>query len=116
MTTLKNQCLPIHWLGDSLGVLRSFPNGVRQDMGFGLYQIQTGQIPKKSRSMKSIGKGVYELKEADEKGWYRLVYFVKKKDRVVVLHCFEKNSRKTDRRDIHIAKIRYQSTVTQEKK
>ena len=54
--------------------------------------------------MKSIGSGVYELKVSDERTWYRTVYLSKVGNTIYVLHCFEKDSRKTDRRDIAVAK------------
>jgi phage-related protein len=53
--------------------------------------------------MRSIGAGVYELKEADERTWYRAIYLSRIGNVIYVLHCFEKDSRKTDRRDIEIA-------------
>jgi len=53
--------------------------------------------------MSSIGAGVYELKEADERTWYRAIYLSKVGNIIYVLHCFEKDSRKTDRRDIEVA-------------
>ena len=53
--------------------------------------------------MSSIEAGVYELKETDERAWYRVIYLSKIENRIYVLHCFEKESRKTDRRDIAIA-------------
>jgi len=56
--------------------------------------------------MSSVGAGVYELKEADERAWYRAIYLSKVKNTIYVLHCFEKESRKTDRRDIEIARQR----------
>ncbi len=56
--------------------------------------------------MSSIGAGVYELKEADERAWYRAIYLSKVGDTIYVLHCFEKESRKTDRRDIEVARQR----------
>ena len=56
--------------------------------------------------MKSIGPGVYELKDADERTWYRVIYLAKIRNVIHVLHCFEKDSRKTDRRDIETAKRR----------
>lgn len=59
-----------------------------------------------TRSMGSIGAGVYELKEAEERAWYRVIYLSKIGNRIYVLHCFEKDSRKTDRRDIAIASQR----------
>jgi phage-related protein len=56
--------------------------------------------------MSSIGAGIYELKEADERAWYRVIYLSKIENRIYVLHSFEKESRKTNRRDIAIASQR----------
>ena len=56
--------------------------------------------------MASIGAGVYELKEGDERSWYRVIYLAKVHDVIYVLHCFEKQSRKTDRRDLNVARER----------
>jgi phage-related protein len=39
-----------------------------------------------------IGKGVWELKESDERAWYRIVYRSKIGSFIYVLHCFEKES------------------------
>ena len=59
-----------------------------------------------TRRMESTGAGVYELKEADERTWYRVIYLSKIDDVIYVLHCFEKQSRKTDKRDLKIANDR----------
>ncbi len=56
--------------------------------------------------MESIGAGAYELKEADERSQYRVIYLSKIDDVIYVLHCFEKQSRKTTRRDLNVAKER----------
>lgn len=56
--------------------------------------------------MKSIGQGVWELKEADDRTWYRIMYLSKVNDIIHILHCFEKDSRKTDQRDLRIARDR----------
>jgi phage-related protein len=53
--------------------------------------------------MSSIGTGVFELKEGDERTWYRVIYLSQVGDVIYVLHCFEKDSLKTDRRDLRIA-------------
>jgi len=53
--------------------------------------------------MISVGKGLWELKEGDERTWYRVIYLTKIDNILHVLHCFEKDSRKTDRRDKEIA-------------
>ena len=56
--------------------------------------------------MESIGKGVWELKVADERTWYRVMYLTRIGNAIYVLHAFEKSGRKTDRRDLEIAKSR----------
>jgi phage-related protein len=97
----------LNFEGDSLEVLSAFPAAVRQALGFSLWQLQIG-LPAacQTRSMSSIGAGVYELKEADERTWYRAIYLSKVGNAIHVLHCFEKDSRKTDRRDIEVARQR----------
>jgi phage-related protein len=56
--------------------------------------------------MSSVGKGVWELKEADARSWYRVMYLTRVENVIHILHCFEKDSRKTDRRDIEAARTR----------
>lgn len=88
-------------------VLSGFPDEIKRLLGFSLRQLQLGREPtSQSRSMSSIGPGVYELKEADERTWYRAIYLARVENRIYVLHCFEKDSRKTDRRDLEVARQR----------
>ena len=103
----KRHLAEIHWEGNSKDVLASFPEQVRGDLGFALYELQQGKQPSiETRRMESIGAGVYELKERDERAWYRVTFLSKVDDVIYVLHCFEKQSRKTDQRDLKIAKER----------
>jgi len=103
--TLPN--VELHFEGDSLEVLSSFPDDIKRSLGFSLRQLQIGRVPtSQTRSMSSIGPGVYELKESDERAWYRAVYLSKVGNTIYVLHCFEKENRKTDRRDINVARQR----------
>ncbi|MCU1305693.1 MAG: hypothetical protein JWN45_388 [Acidobacteriaceae bacterium] len=46
---------------------------------------------------------MYEMKEGDAQTWYRVIYLSKIEDVIYVLHCFEKQSRKTDKRDLSVA-------------
>lgn len=106
----------LHFEGDSLEVLSEFPDGVKRSLGFSLRQLQIGREPaSQTRKMSSIGPGVCELKEADERAWYRVIYLSKIENRIHILHCFEKESRKTGRRDIAIATQRLK-LVTQRSK
>jgi phage-related protein len=97
----------IAWEGDSKDVLSSFPAEVRSTLGFSLRQIQNGRFPRcEHRPMSSVGKGVWELKDSDARSWYRVMYLARIGNVIHVLHCFEKDSRKTTRRDLEIAKAR----------
>jgi len=97
----------IHWEGNSREVLTDFPDSIRADLGFSLWQLQQGEMPASStRRMESVGSGVWELKERDERKWYRVMYLARIDNVIYVLHCFEKQSRKTDRRDLETAKER----------
>ena len=97
----------IAWEGDSKDILSRFPVEVRSTLGFSLRQIQNGRLPRSEhRSLSSVGKGVWELKDSDARTWYRVMYLARISNVIHVLHCFEKDSRKTDRRDIAIAKAR----------
>ena len=107
------------WEGDSREVLRSFPENITRELGQDLFRVQIGDKPLDSRPMKSIGQGVFELRQMDDKGWYRLIYLKKIADRVFVLHSFAKKSAKTSPRDLNIAKNRLkevQAMLAKEKK
>jgi phage-related protein len=68
----------LHFEGDSLEVLSGFPDEVKRALGFSLRQLQIGREPtSQTRSMSSVGPGVYELKKADERAWYRAIYLSK---------------------------------------
>jgi len=38
--------------------------------------------------MSSIGPGIYELKEADERAWYRVIYLSKIENRIYCIALF----------------------------
>jgi len=96
----------IAWEGDSREVLQSFPDGVKQNLGFELWLLQQGGRPRDYRPLQSIGSGVFELRDQDERGWYRVVYLSRLDDVIHVLHCFEKKSREMPRREFETAKRR----------
>jgi len=104
----------IHWVGDAKEVLSAFPQEIKGVFGYSLRRLQKGLLPDcDARRMQSVGKGVWELKTADERTWYRVVYLTRIGDALYVLHAFEKDSRKTDRRDLMIAKSRLKTVLTQ---
>lgn len=68
--------------------------------------LQLGEKPLISRSMQSIGRGVYGLRQTDDRGWCRVIYLQRVGDRIFVLHSLVKKSAKTPANDLKIAKNR----------
>jgi phage-related protein len=105
--TERNRMTTISWEGDSWKVLKSWPKAIQWDFGNSLREMQNGRVAKlQVRPMQSIGAGVFELKDADEKTWYRMVYLARIEDTIYVLDCFEKNTAKTERKDLNTATSR----------
>ena len=100
------QYATVVWEGDSREVLQAFPEEVRQNLGFQLWQLQQGERPGDYRPLPSIGTGVFELRDQDERAWYRVVYLSRINDVIYVLHCFEKKSREMPRKEFEKAKQR----------
>jgi|SRR5271163_2047454 len=96
----------VAWEGDAREVLQSFPEDVRQNLGFQLWQMQQGERPSDYRPLPSVGAGVFELRDQDERSWYRVIYLSRIHDVIYVLHCFEKKSREMPRRDFEKARQR----------
>jgi phage-related protein len=49
------------WIGDSLEAVRSFPPAVKDEIGFALYQAQTGNKHVNAKPMKGMGPGILEI-------------------------------------------------------
>jgi phage-related protein len=109
----------IAWEGDSKEVISSFPNAAKYNLGFDLRLLQQGQQPRDYQPMSSIGPGVFELRDQDERAWYRVIYLSRVRDVIHVLHCFEKRSRETPLKEIDTARRRLKAVwarMIQEKK
>lgn len=98
---------PVRFLGDSLKLLREFPNDARHDAGYQLDRVQRGLQPTDFKPMPSIGKGVEEIRIRDESGVFRVVYTARLVDAVYVLHAFQKKTSATSKLDIEIARTRF---------
>ena len=98
---------PIEFRGDSLDCLREFPKLARREAGFQLDRVQRGLDPFDWKPMTSVGAGVREIRVRDESGAYRVLYVAKFEDAVYVLHCFQKKTQATSKRDVDLAAKRY---------
>lgn len=109
LETRRPRYAAVVWEGDSREVLCGFPQKVRQNFGFELWRLQQGERPMDYRPLPSIGTGVFELRDQDERSWYRLVYLARVDDVIYVLHCFEKKSREMPGKDFEKAKRRWKA-------
>jgi phage-related protein len=87
-------------------VLSGFPAKIRGKIGRDIMRLQLGEKPLSSRPMPSIGKGVFELRQADDRGWYRVIYLQRIANRLYVLHSLIKKSARTPANDLKIASQR----------
>jgi phage-related protein len=97
--------------GTSLDDLRAFPQPAMREAGYQLDRVQHGLAPDDAKSMASIGPGVMELRIWDEAGTFRVIYVAKLADAVFVLHCFQKKTQQTAKRDIELARKRFKELM-----
>lgn len=97
----------VAFCGDSLEILRAFPQSARREAGFQLDLVQHGFEPVDWKPMATIGSGVREIRIRDRQGAFRVIYVAKFADAVYVLHCFQKKTQKTAASDLALAKRRY---------
>lgn len=92
--------------GNSLARIRAFPPDARQDAGFQIDKVQRGEAPDDWKPMKTIGKGVREIRIKEMRGHYRVIYLASLQDAVHVLHAFQKKTPRTSKADIDLARKR----------
>jgi phage-related protein len=92
------------FLGNSLERIKLFPEAAKARVGYQIFRLQCGEQPTDFKAIKSIGPGVYEIRVAVERSWYRAIYCVKFKDSVFILHAFQKKQNKTSNKDLRIAR------------
>ena len=95
----------IVWEGNSHKVLKGFPESPRANLGHLLWLVQLGIEAPGSSTVPGLD-GVFELRDQDERAWYRILYLKQIKGRIHVLHCFEKQSNRIEKRDFETAKKR----------
>jgi len=64
---------PIAWMGDSLEVLRKFPEAVQEEIGYALYRAQAGDKHPNAKPFRGFGPGVLEVLADHRSGTYRAV-------------------------------------------
>jgi phage-related protein len=85
---------PVIWIGSAKAGLSSFPEDVKDSMGFALYVAQQGGKHADAKPLRGFGgAGVLEIVKDHTGDTYRAVYTVRLAGRVYVLHAFQKKSK-----------------------
>lgn len=95
----------VKWEMDSKEVINTFSEDARENLGNDLRRVQAGEKPLDFRPMKTVGPGVFELRDQDKDFWYR-VFYTQTKAMIHVLHCFRKKSNKPSQNDIETGRQR----------
>ena len=88
--------------------IRGFPEGVRRELGKIIFDLQKGEklsMPL-SRPMPSVAAGVEELRVKDRSGAYRVFYYTRLADSVLIFHAFVKKTQRTPQHEIALARNR----------
>ena len=98
------------WIGSSYKTVCAWSKGVKQAAGYQLHLIQQGMDPDDWKPMQSVGAGVREVRIHVE-GERRIVYVAKFDEGVYILHAFAKKTQKTPKKDIAMAKARFEEVM-----
>jgi len=97
--------------------IKTFSRSVKMELGKYIFQLQLGQkltMPA-SRPMHSVGLGVSEIRIRDDAGIYRVFYYIKVKDKVLIFHAFTKKTQTTPKDEINLGKTRLSKLLQEEK-
>lgn len=77
-------------------------------------RVQRGLEPFDWKPMPTVGSGVREIRVRDDSGAFRVLYIAKLEDAVYVLHCFQKKTQATAKRDLDLAAKRYRELMKEQ--
>ena len=101
---------PVVWIGRTKADLSSFPEDVKDTIGYALYIAQRGGKHADAKSLRGFGgAGILEIVEDHASGTYRVAYTVRLAGRIYVLHVFQKKSKtgiKTPKPEIELIRSR----------
>ena len=112
---MLNTIKPLIFVGTTRNDIREFGKKASVAIGTELLAVQLGSEPTDWKPISTIGAGVKEIRTHDGKE-YRTIYVAKFSEAIYVLHSFVKKSRATPKKDIQIAKERFNYITQQRKK
>lgn len=96
-------------------IIQGFSKAVRRDIGELLFELQRGgslDMPT-AKPMSTVAVGAYELRVKDADGIYRVFYYLKSAEGILVFHAFGKKTQTTPQNEIETAKKRLWEMLNQ---
>lgn len=97
--------IPVSFIGSSLQDIKRFPDTVMRLVGVEINRLQQGFQPTDFKPMKTVGKGVNEIRIQENSEAFR-VFYVMKLGCIYILHAFHKKTQKTEKREKDLVKTR----------
>ncbi len=94
------------WNKRALKEVKEFPEEIRKEIGYLIYKLERGEsltMPK-SRPMPSFYTGCHELRVKDHDGIFRIFYYLKIKNNILIFHAFQKKTEKTLTKELELGK------------
>lgn len=108
---------PLLWVGQSKREYDAFPADLRHELGYLLYLVQVGEWVAQEKLLSGgpfKGLGIRELIADDGGDTFRVVYTVRLRAGIYVLHAFKKKSKSgiaTPQADIELVRSRYAAAL-----
>ncbi len=99
---------PVDFHPAALKTIKTFPSDIKKEMGKAILELQKNvklTLPLSS-PMKTVRTSVEELRLKDVSGIYRIFYFTRLKDKILIFHAFKKKTQKTPKQEIETGKKR----------
>ena len=74
--------------------IQEFPISVKEQLSDYLELLTIGEVllPPASKSLSSVAKALHELRMKDASGQYRVIYLMRSRDAIYLLHGFKKKT------------------------
>jgi phage-related protein len=94
--------------------IRSFPEDVRREFGKVIFDLQRSEKLSMPLSRPTSSVEVEELRVRDRSGAYRIFYYTRVADSVLIFHAFAKKTQKTPPHEIALAQKRLKEMLDEE--
>jgi phage-related protein len=97
---------PVLWVASSRRDLKELPRPIQKRFGYALWEAQRGRRDEDAKILKGFGgAGVLEIVENFAGSTYRAVYTVRFAGAVIVIHVFQKKSKKGSKTPPHVNEL-----------